>query len=302
MSIGLCCQYLTEVKKGNKVELKNIFEEKHLLYSKKDSYSKDRIKSIWITNLSNLNNALDIVIQDGFKCFRLSSSLFPLYDLNSELLEDCVPFLNKIGDKISSNNIRITMHPSEWVILNSKNESVVEKSINDLKHHAWIMDNLNLSSTKYNTIMIHGGIKNNLNALIKNINNLPENIKSRLAIENDELSYNVKDLFLVYKETDCPIVFDSHHHSFNSGEMSNLDAFELSLSTWKVKGLNHLSNTEPGKENSSFQEKRKHSEYVYYIPEHQLLANNSGKIDLEFEFKAKQLAVKKAIKDFGIIL
>jgi len=302
MSIGLCCQYLKEINKGNKVELKNIFEEKHLLYSKINSYSKEKVISTWITNLNSLDKALDIVIQDGFKCFRLSSSLFPFYDVYKEDLYKCESLLSKIGSKILSNNIRLTMHPSEWVIINSKNPNVVNKSIENLEHHDWIMNSMNLPKNKYYTLMIHGGIKNNISDIINNTNNLSDSIKSRLAYENDELSYSVKDLNLVFKETGCPIVFDSHHHSFNSGNLSAEDAFQLSLSTWNCKGLNHLSNTSPGKENSSFQEKRKHSDYVHYIPEFQLIANNNNQIDIEFEFKAKQLAIFKSIKEFGIKL
>lgn len=162
MSVGLCCMYVEEIKKKDKVELKNIFDEKHLLFSKLNSYSKEKVVSTWITNLSNLDKGLDKVIQDGFKCFRLSSSLFPFYDIYSDDLEsnqDIILLLNKIGKKILSNEIRLTMHPSEWVILNSKSEDVVNKSIYDLMHHAWIMDNLNLPQNNYYTIMVHGGIK-----------------------------------------------------------------------------------------------------------------------------------------------
>lgn len=144
-------------------------------------------------------------------------------------------------------------------------------------------------------------LKNNINGLIETISILPGNIKSRLVFENDELSNNVKDLFKVYEQTKCPIVFDSHHHSFNTGDLSAKDAFEMSLSTWKCKGLNHLSNTEVGFENGSFQERRKHSNYVHYIPDYQLEANNNNLIDIEFEFKAKQLAIFKAINEFGIL-
>lgn len=305
MSIGLCCMYVKEIKKKNSIELKNIFEEKRLLYSKVNSYSKQKIKDTWISNIKNIESNIDVVINDGFKCFRLSSSLFPFYDLfidEIESDEEIKSILSNIGSKLLKNNVRLTMHPSEWVILNSKNKDVVNKSILNLIHHAWIMDTMNLPSNHYYTIMIHGGIKDNINSIIENVNLLPSNIKNRLAFENDELSNNVLDLYKVYEQTKCPIVFDSHHHSFNDGGLSAKDAFDLSLSTWTCKALNHLSNTDPSLVNGNFQEKRKHSDYVHYIPDYQLEANNSNLIDIEFEFKAKQLAILDAVSKFGIKL
>lgn len=304
MSLGLCCMYVEEIKKKDKVEFKNIFEERHLLYSKINYYSIEKIVSTWKENLSNLNKGLDRVISEGIRSFRLSSSLFPFYEIYDSYLEDSEikKSLSSIGSKILKNNIRLTMHPSEWVIINSHNEDVVLKSILNLLHHSWIMDNMGLPENQYYTIMIHGGIKNNLSKIIDNVNTLPDNIKNRLAFENDELAYSAKDLFEVYKKTKCPIVFDSHHHSFNDSGLSGKEAFELSCSTWKEKPLNHLSNTEPGMENGSFQEKRKHSNYVHYIPDYQFESNNLDKIDIEFEFKAKQLAIFDAVNKFGIKL
>lgn len=55
-------------------------------------------------------------------------------------------------------------------------------------------------------------------------------------------------------------------------------------------------------ENGSFTERRKHSDYVHYIPEYQLKLNNENILDIEMEFKMKNLAIEKAVKDFGLIL
>lgn len=85
--------------------------------------------------------------------------------------------------------------------------------------------------------------------------------------------------------------------------LKNLYSKEYIEEIWgKIKPLSHLSNSKPDMLDGSFSEKRKHSDYVYNIPEYQKLLNNENKIDIDFEFKMKNFAIKKAIKDFEILL
>jgi vancomycin resistance protein YoaR len=62
-----------------------------------------------------------------------------------------------------------------------------------------------------------------------------------------------------------------------------------------------LSNTEPGLEGGSFIERRKHSDYVHYVPECQLRAVKGGGIDLEIECKMKNLAVARLAGELGLL-
>lgn len=309
MSIGLCCQYIEFLeKKSGKLETFNLLKEQHLQYNQflKNKYSTSKIQECWINNASNLLLALDKINSIGIKSFRFSSNLFPLFDLNANLLttsKEVTSILQKIGSFAKLNNIRLTTHPDQFVVLSSNNPQVILNSIKILEHHAWIMDSMGLEHSAYNAINVHGGTKNNSSILIESINTLPENVRSRLTLENDERSYNVKDLYSAFEKTNIPIVFDSHHHSFNDANLSNEQGFLIAEKTWKnLKPLTHLSNTDPTVENGSFTEKRKHSDYVHYIPEWQRLANNSNSIDIDFEFKMKNVAIFKAIEDFDISL
>ena len=204
---------------------------------------------------------------------------------------------------VKLNNIRITTHPDQFVLLSSNKEEVNNKSILMLEHYGWIFDCMELPKNNYYCINIHGGTKGNSNILISNINKLSNSVKSRLTLENDERSYSVKELYEVYLQTGIPIVFDSHHHTFNAENLSIEEALNLSIETWnKIKPLTHLSNSNPDFVNGSFLDRRKHSDYVYSICEYQKILNNENKIDIDFEFKMKNFAIKKAIKDFDIVL
>lgn len=162
---------------------------------------------------------------------------------------------------------------------------------------------MNLPESAFYSINIHGGTKGNSKLLINSINKMSSSVRKRLTLENDELSYNVKELYDVYQETGIPICWDSHHHTFNNAGLSLEEGLFLAKKTWNnIKPLTHLSNTSPLVANGSFTEKRKHSDYVHYIPDCQLKGNNNNEIDIDFEFKMKNLAILKALKDFNIIL
>jgi hypothetical protein len=79
-------------------------------------------------------------------------------------------------------------------------------------------------------------------------------------------------------------------------------AFDVASRTWPsyVKPLQHVANTEPGLENSSFSQRRKHSNYINYIPECQLDALKANTIDVEVEAKLKNLSLIALQNKFGL--
>ena len=307
--IGLCCQYIElKTNRNGKSEFVNIIDEKGLQFGQfnKGKYSKSQIHSVWENNANELLKIIKRCYSEGIHSFRVSSNIFPLYDLLQDDLKQSSSIkniLSEVGSFALANKMRLTTHPDQFVVISSNKEDIIDKSIKMLDHHAWVFDQMNLPETPYYAINIHGGTKGNSSILINAIKRLNPNTKNRLTLENDERSYNVKDLYEVYEETGVPIVFDSHHHTFNDSNLSLEDAFILSKKTWgSIKPLTHLSNTDPSLVDGSFTDKRKHSGYVHYIPEFQLKANNNDEIDIDFEFKMKNIAINKAIKDFGIKL
>jgi UV DNA damage endonuclease len=111
-------------------------------------------------------------------------------------------------------------------------------------------------------------------------------------------------LAVVSQITQTPIVFDSHHHSFNDAGMPVGEAMELAISTWgAVKPTTHLSNTAlEHRSATSVTKRRAHSDYIDYVPEKQLEAYQQGRIDIEVEAKAKNLALFQMAAKFGLVV
>jgi UV DNA damage endonuclease len=115
---------------------------------------------------------------------------------------------------------------------------------------------------------IHGGKSKRAEQLIKVISQLPEAIKSRLTLENDEYAYSASEILTVCQQAKIPMVFDAHHHicyenldSYNHPSVAAM--LEAARSTWTHPDwqLVHISNGE-----TAFND-RKHSDLITAMPD-----------------------------------
>lgn len=307
MSLGLCCQYIEPVRKrtGN-VVYKNIIEEKTLQLGafKAGKYPLSRIRSTYHHNVDQHIKLVPRLVELNIRSFRLSSCLLPLWDQNSQMIKDdaiLVGKLAKLGKLFTNNGIRVTTHPGQFTVLSSDSANVVKNSITELEYHAWVFDVMGLPLSSYAAINIHGGKANRSDSIVNVCRSLPDNIRLRLTLENDEKCYNVSQLLDIHDRCGVPVVFDSHHFTFNTGNMSFAQAFDDTRSTWgSIKPLQHLSNTEPGMENAAFNQRRAHSQYIHRIPDMQLEALRNDTIDVDVEAKHKNLALLDIRRKFNI--
>lgn len=309
--LGICCHFLREETKprsGEKIYV-NAMEERTLQLGRYRSgkYTPEMIKGTYVNNVKNLATMLPKIRKYGARLFRISSAMFPLADqVDRELWDndEVKKWLKVAGEYVLANDMRVTTHPGQFCVLSSDSDSVVEKAFVELGIHGWMFDEMGLDhSTKW-AINIHGGKADRSSRLIEQIKSLPDNVRKRLTLENDENSYSVIDLLEVYQQTGVPVVFDSHHHTFNDGELSMRDAHDLTVQTWTngIRPLQHISNTEPSLVNGSLLSRRKHSDMIHYVPEPQLQALREDVVDVEVEAKQKNLAVTKMATDFSIPL
>jgi UV DNA damage endonuclease len=307
--LGVCCQWLEErTKPRGKVELVNAMDEKTLQLGRYNDgkYQPEQIKSVYLNNVKNLCNMLPKIADKGIRLFRISSALFPLADQVDRSLwdnDDIKSILRESGDFIKNTGMRVSTHPGQFCVISSDSDKVIQNSIRELEIHGWLFDMMGLERSPFYAINIHGGKANRMLKLTEQIRLLPDSVRKRLTLENDEMSYSVSDLIEVSSQTGVPIVWDSHHHTFNDGNLSMEDAMNVASQTWNgIKPLQHISNTEPELAGGSFIERRKHSDMIHYVPPVQLHALRNNLVDVEVEAKLKNLSVLKMSKDFSISL
>jgi UV DNA damage endonuclease len=163
------------------------------------------------------------------------------------------------------------------------------------------MNLMGLSETPYNKINIHMGAAYGdkvaaAKTFLKNFKLLPDDIKSRLTIENDDkaVMYSTQDLYdLIYQEIGIPIVYDVHHHKFCMGGQTDEEAMKLAATTWgEIKPIIHYSESKALNEGLKVK-MQAHSDYfVNKIETYGL------DVDIMMECKAKELALMKYKNDF----
>jgi UV DNA damage endonuclease len=290
MNLGYACINMSLGKKvtTNRTMIKRTFLEKGL----------DYVSDCVIQNVADLERIIDWNEQNGIKMYRMSSDMMPwATEYQFEQLKDwneIAIILKRCGEKATQYGQRLSFHPGPFNVLVSPKEAVVQNTINDLEVHGRLMDALGLSKTPYNKINIHcngvyGDKQSAMDRFIDNFKLLSDSVKSRLTIENDDKAsmYSVKDLMYIHNAIKIPIVFDYHHHTFNTGNLSEQDALELAMSTWP-KGITpavHYSESKMGSKPQA------HSDYVERIPE-----TYGNIVDIMVEAKQKDLAILKFIK------
>ena len=285
----------------NRSMIKRTYTEKGIVYASELALQnvKDLVKII------NWNN------QNGVKLFRISSDMFPWmseYEISDLPDYDKIKNVLKGAGKIAMDNgQRLTFHPGPFDVLASLTQRVVDKCIIDLNKHGEIMDLLGLPRDHSAPINIHvnttqGGKNEAMQRFCDNFYLLGASVRKRLVVENDdkESQYTTEDLYQgVYNKTGVPITFDYHHHWCHPGELTQEEALKLASITWPtgIKQLVHYSSCQMIHEDDTQTNKRAHSDYIY-----EFIDTYGLSLDVELEAKAKELALKKYVKQYQLIL
>ncbi len=265
------------------------------------------LKIVADRSLNNLITIRDIILEciDHGWNYRIGSNVFPLmthpdvlYKIDdlynaAAILAEC----KNISTIIAESGIRCSMHPDQFVVPASPKDNVRKNSIRELEQHGYIMDLLDLPKTPEAPINIHMNCYNNGNfteaadRFIESYNLMSNSVRNRLVLEAEDKgkSWNTKLLYdHVYKRINMPITYDSHHHRCGNtyGNLTPEQACDLARTTWgNHKPLFHFSN---GKKSPI---DRAHSDCVYQLHEELFKCPT----DVDFEFKAKEAAIKKVI-------
>lgn len=211
---------LKDYSPSKTVTLKNI---------NKISDYQDQLNRLTRLSRENLVNTLRILkanYYDGIMLYRFSSRLIPLcthpqfiaWNYRETLAEE----FKAIGDFVKEHGMRVGLHPDHFTLLNSPNPEVQESSRRDLDYHVNILEAMGLGATA--KLVIHvGGKYQDRNLALERFKEqfraLPEKIRQRLILENDDRCFTAAEVLLLSKEISTPMVLDIHHHRIlNNGE------------------------------------------------------------------------------------
>lgn len=252
----------------------------------------------------SMENAMDLLPilqwneERGIRLFRIGSEIFPRW--NHYKLEDLPDYemicdiMFEAGEYAREHGHRLTTHPGPFNILGSPDPVVVENAIISLERHSQMFDMMGYEEATYdNLINIHigatyGDKDKTVARWLRNWDRLSDRLKARLVVENDDKAsmYSTRDLYeRVYKQTGTPVTFDYWHHKFNTGDLSEEEAFHMARETYEVHGVTQCTH---------YSESRR-AEYQNKLTE---AAAHHG---IEFDELAKWPTFEKMYKEFSKI-
>jgi len=283
-NLGLVCITTTDA-----VRYKTVTRKRLLSFD--EPTQKEMLRALYQENVNRVGGAIEFCQAHDINLYRLSSQLFPFSDepIGAEILGEFADQLSTVGKKAIENNLRIVMHPDQFVVLSSDSENVIENSVKILRMHARTLDLLQQPRSEWATMNIHGGKADRADKLVASVEKLPDEIRSRVAFENDEYSYSSAQILEVCRRAKVPMVFDAHHHVCREklddyNDESVTEMFWAARTTWAnpENQLVHISN---GRD--SFQD-RAHHDLIFDMPEVFRYAPW-----IEVEAKHKEIAIEK---------
>lgn len=294
MRLGLCCIF-----KNEKIRFRTVTAKTVSTLSAIQRLTK--IQTICHHNAIELAKAIAFCSTHGIGSFRVNSQIIPLkthpqYGYSLELLgpEIKESFL-KCRALATQNNIRLTFHPDQFVVLNSPRPIIVQNSIEEVEYQAEIAQWIGAD-----VINIHGGggygnKPEALKRLKENVAYLSHEARTRLTLENDDRTYHPQDLLPICQTLKLPLVYDVHHHRCNPDNISIETTTPLALNTWNREPVFHISSPKGGWESTTF---RSHADYIQ--PDDFPHAWKHLPITIEIEAKAKELAVLRLLSEVKV--
>ena len=260
-----------------------------------------KLSGICLDNAQSLLAAVQAVRRLGIGAFRIMSPLFPRmthpevgYGL-AELPdgEAIVAGLHAVRSFAAQNDIRLSFHPDQFVVLSSPHPQVVANSVRELVYQAQLAEAVGAKIINLHAGGVYGDKTQALRRFCGVFADLPAEVASRLTLENDDRSYTVADLLPVCTKLALPLVYDVHHHRLNPVGLSVEEATMLAGESWQAVGGEqycHLSSPRSGWGGGA---ERPHADYIDPADLPSCWLGRTMTVDIEA--KAKELAVLRLL-------
>ena len=254
-----------------------------------EEYALNELGKRWLNNVDVTIMHIEHCAREGWG-YRVSSALFPCltHPAFQYTVEDVPQYeqIMNLFDYCKANNawdVRLSTHPDQFNVLASENNLSVHKTIQELNHHGWVMDQLGCQRNYYNPMNIHvnctkGDLADIAARFMSNLNKTDQSVQSRLVIENEDKGcWTVANLL---EHFDIPITYDNLHDKCNPDEYLDDAAYKCARTWGNVKPLFHYSESHPDKTNP-----RSHADMPTDFPA-------SDSYDWDIELKSKDAAIR----------
>jgi UV DNA damage repair endonuclease len=290
-------------------------------WAKRNTRNKVEEKIIEVAkrNIVNTHNLIKKVatLPPELRMVRITSDMLSFYTMDEykdfwtrqDVRDSLERWFAPIGKTARDNDVRVSFHPDQFVVLASDRQEVVNKSIEEFEYHTdmarWMGYGGNFQDIKIN---VHISGRQGPDGIKRVMERLSPEARNSLTIENDEMTWGI-EASLELADT-CPLVLDIHHHWVKTGEYieASDDRIKRIIDSWRgVRPVIHYSvsredlltdhcrNTRPHidtllESGHKKQKLRAHSDFFWNKAVNDWAMTHNEWADMMCESKAKNLA------------
>jgi UV DNA damage repair endonuclease len=182
---------------------------------------------------------------------RLSSNLLPVYTeptysyfwQRPDVRNYCEKAFSTVGATAKALDVRLSMHPGQFVVLASDNDEIVNRSIEEFEYHTdiirWMGYGKTFQDFKCN---VHISGRRGPDGIRAALNRLSPEARNCITVENEEYKYGLDDCLSLSDVV--PTVLDLHHHWIRDADYLAPDDVRVAriLDSWRgVRPVLHYS-------------------------------------------------------------
>ena len=237
--------------------------------------------------------------------YRISSCIAPLItDATLNISYDDLPDMQAIasalqdaGTTAQTCGVSVSSHPDQFNVLTSYSADVVDRSIKELNHQAYMLDLMGLPQDYSAPMCLHLNLSPDfkretlasyIDRFVSGLFSCSPSVQNRLVLENEHGGYwNCKNLYESFGEL-VPLVFDNLHNDINQSSWTAQQCFDAFHLTWgRYTPVFHWSEGLPDKP-------RSHAEFASHVP---AVVSMNNDCVWEFELKGKDLAILQVLSN-----
>lgn len=263
---------------------------------KLSSLTKEKVIEIASKNIGDFPAIVNFCEKRNITMFRLGNACIPFashLNFDQSIWDELAPLFLKVKKSRLQHNIRLTIHPGQFIQLGSKNPKVVESSLRELQYCTKLLDNFEAGDDGVITLHL-GGTNGDKKATMDRFCEVFQAnpwLKKYLALENDEYNFTALETLKVAKRCGIGMIFDIFHHYINPSEILWPDI----KNSWQDKRPKlHISSQGDGKIGH-------HADFITE-EDFTLLKNFLGddfyEVDIMVEAKKKEDAIERILKTY----
>ena len=254
--IGFACKWAEINKKGEIVSAEGLntggTTQAWAKRNKRDVV-EEKIMDVAKRNILNTHALVKKVatLDPQLRMLRLTSDMLSFYTMDgykefwqsTDVQNSLERWMAPIGETARSNDVRLSFHPDQFVVLASDRDEVVNKSIEEFEYHCDMVRFMGYGQKFQDfKVNVHISGRRGPQGIRDVYNRLSPEARNTLTLENEEYTHGLTDCLSLSDLV--PTVMDIHHNWIREGEyiQPTDDLVKMVIDSWRgVRPVCHYS-------------------------------------------------------------